>query len=567
MRIVFVHPNYHSGGAEIAGNWPPAWVAYLTGSLRRAGFDDIHFIDAMTHHIGPEALREKLAALKPDVVGTTAITPAIYEAEAVLKLAQEVAPNAVRVLGGIHGTFMFRQVLSEAPWVDVIVRGEGEEIMVALAEAIRDGRWPTERRKIKGLAFRDGEEIVATQAASTVKDLDGIDPDWSILEWDKYIYVPLNKRVAIPNMARGCPFTCSFCSQWKFWRDYRVRDPIKVVDEIERLVNDHDVGFFILADEEPTINRKKFIDFCEELIRRDLPRRIQWGINTRVTDIMRDKDLLPLYRKAGLVHVSLGTEAAAQMKLDQFNKETTVAQNKEAIKLLRDADIFVEAQFIVGLDNETPETLEETYRMAWDWQPDLANWAMYTPWPFTPLFQELRDQVEVFDYSKYNFVTPIMKPAAMTRGALLEGVLKNYRRFYMQKALFHYPWRGTGYRRKYLLGCLKAFLKAGVQRQFYDLGKHGYFSLKSRDDLDFGFDRTRTIAEAQMADWESTAERAAKKRERQEAIRAQGKARAAERGADREAREPVRACGGGGQMAEFVLPDAAPQAAARTPAE
>lgn len=563
MRIVFVHPNYHSGGAEIAGNWPPAWVAYLTGSLRRAGFDDIHFIDAMTHHIGPEALRAKLAALKPDVVGVTAITPAIYEAEAVLKLAEEVAPNAVRVLGGIHGTFMFRQVLSEAPWIDVIVRGEGEEIMVALTEAIRDGRWPTERRKIKGLAFRDGEEIVATQAASTVRDLDGIDPDWSILEWDKYIYVPLNKRVAIPNMARGCPFTCSFCSQWKFWRDYRVRDPIKVVDEIERLVNDHDVGFFILADEEPTINRRKFIDFCEELIRRDLPRRVQWGINTRVTDIMRDKDLLALYRKAGLVHVSLGTEAAAQMKLDQFNKETTVAQNKEAIRLLRDADIFVEAQFIVGLDNETAETLEETYRMAWDWQPDLANWAMYTPWPFTPLFQELRDQVEVFDYSKYNFVTPIMKPAAMTRGALLEGVLKNYRRFYMRKALFHYPWRGTGYRRKYLLGCLKAFLRAGVQRQFYDLGKHGYFSLKSRDDLDFGFDKTRTIAEAQMADWDSTAERAAKKRERQEAIRAQGKARAA----DREAREPVRACGGGGQLADFVLPGVAPPPADRTPAE
>jgi len=551
MRIVFVHPNYHSGGAEIAGNWPPAWVAYLTGSLRRAGFDDIHFIDAMTHHIGHAALRDRLAALQPDVVGTTAITPAIYEAEEVLKIAREVAPSAVTILGGIHGTFMFRQVLSEAPWIDVIVRGEGEEIMVALAEAIRDGRWPSERRKIKGLAFRDGEEIVATQAAATVKDLDGIDPDWSILEWDKYIYVPLGVKVAIPNMARGCPFTCSFCSQWKFWRDYRVRDPIKVVDEIERLVNDHGVGFFILADEEPTINRKKFIEFCEELIRRDLPRRIQWGINTRVTDIYRDRELLSFYRKAGLVHVSLGTEAAAQMKLDQFNKETTVAQNKEAIKLLRDADIFVEAQFIVGLDNETPETLEETYRMAWDWQPDLANWAMYTPWPFTPLFQELRDQVEVFDYSKYNFVTPIMKPAAMTRGALLEGVLKNYRRFYMQKALFHYPWRGTGYRRRYLLGCLKAFLKAGVQRQFYDLGKHGYFSLKSRDDLDFGFDQTRTVAEAQMADWESTADRAAKKRERQEAIRAQGKARAA----DREAREPVRACGGGGQMDDFVIPE------------
>ena len=213
MRIVFIHPNYHSGGAEIAGSWPPAWVAYLTGSLRSAGFDDIHFIDAMTNHVDDDALRERLAELKPDVVGTTAITPSIYVAEEVLKIAREVAPDAVTVLGGIHATFMFRQVLTEAPWIDVIVRGEGEEIVVNLMNAIAEGRWPADKRKIQGLAFIDEGEIVATQAASTVKNLDGIKPDWSILEWDKYIYVPLNRRVAIPNMARGCPFTCSFCSQ------------------------------------------------------------------------------------------------------------------------------------------------------------------------------------------------------------------------------------------------------------------------------------------------------------------------------------------------------------------
>jgi anaerobic magnesium-protoporphyrin IX monomethyl ester cyclase len=552
MRILFVHPNYHSGGAEIAGTWPPAWVAYLAGSLRAAGFDDIHFIDAMTENVTPEDLRARMESLAPDVVGVTAITPAIYEAETVLKIASEVVPEALRVLGGIHATFMYRQVLSEAPWVDVIVRGEGEEIMTALMRAKSEGRWPAEKRKIKGLAFMDGGEIVATQAASTVKDLDGIDPDWTILDWSRYIYTPLGVRVAIPNMARGCPFTCSFCSQWKFWRDYRVRDPKKVADEIERLVNDHQVGFFILADEEPTINRRKFIEFCQELIDRGLNHRVKWGINTRVTDIYRDRELLKFFREAGLVHVSLGTEAAAQMKLDTFNKETTVAQNKEAIKLLRDADIFVEAQFIVGLDNETPETLEETYQMAWDWQPDLANWAMYTPWPFTPLFQELRDQVEVFDFSKYNFVTPIMKPAAMTRGELLNGVMKNYRRFYMKKALFHYPWRGTGFRRRYLLGCLKAFLKAGVGRTFYDLGKAGYWGPQSKGKVDFHFDETRTIAEAQMQDWDATADKAARARERQLAVRAQGKERAAERNAALAAGVPdlvgVKACGGGSQQ-------------------
>ncbi|MFW5881887.1 MAG: cobalamin-dependent protein, partial [Roseicyclus sp.] len=123
MRICLIHPNYHSGGAEIAGNWPPAWVAYLAGSLKAAGFDDIHFIDAMTHDLDQGQLRVKLAELQPDVVGTTSITPSIYVAEETLALAKAVCPNAVTILGGIHATFMYRQVLSEATGIDLIVRG------------------------------------------------------------------------------------------------------------------------------------------------------------------------------------------------------------------------------------------------------------------------------------------------------------------------------------------------------------------------------------------------------------------------------------------------------------
>ncbi len=514
MRIVFIHPNYHSGGAEIAGSWPPAWVAYLTGHLKRSGFNDVHFIDAMTNHLTDDDIRTRLSDLKPDIVATTAITPSIYRAEAILKIAKGVVPGAIRVLGGIHATFMYQQVLTEAPWIDVVVRGEGEEIFTELVTTIDRGAWPKNRALIEGLAYiqdgEDGSKIVANKAAPTVKDIDAIEPDWSILEWEKYIYVPLGVRVAIPNMARGCPFTCSFCSQWKFWRDYRIRDPKKVVDEIERLVNEHDVGFFILADEEPTINRKKFIAFCEELIARDLPDKIKWGINTRVTDILRDEELLPFYRKAGLVHVSLGTEAAAQLKLNLFNKETKVEDNRRAIQLLREADIFVEAQFIVGLENETAETLEETYRMAWDWQPDLANWAMYTPWPFSKLFQDLGDKVEIFDFEKYNFVTPIMKPEAMERSELLDRVMNNYRRFYSRKALFHYPWRGSGFRRRYLLGCLKAFLKAGFQRKFYDLGKVNYWGPQSKEGVNFNFDRTRSFKPADTSDWIAAAEKGRK---------------------------------------------------------
>jgi anaerobic magnesium-protoporphyrin IX monomethyl ester cyclase len=494
MRLVFVQPNYHAGGAEIAGNWPPGWVAYIGGALKAAGFDDITFVDAMTNHIDDKALAERLRQLNPDAVLATAITPMIYQAQKTLQIAREVNPAVRTILGGIHPTFMYQQVFAEAPWIDYIVRGEGEEVAVELLSAIRDGTDRERRREIRGIAFLDDGQVVATPARPPIANLDDLTPDWSLLEWDKYIYIPLNCRVAVPNFARGCPFTCRFCSQWKFWRKYRTRDPKKFVDEIEVLAREHHVGFFILADEEPTINKKKFIALCEALIERNLP--VTWGINTRVTDILRDEKELPLYRKAGLVHVSLGTEAAAQLKLDRFRKQTTLEQNKRAIRLLKEAGMVAEAQFIIGLENETPETIEETYKYSQDWKPDMANWNMYTPWPFAELFQELGDRVEVRDYSKYNFVTPIIQPDAMTRDQVLKGVLRNYARFYMKKSFLEYPFTKDPFKRKYLMGCLKAFAKTTLSKKFYDLERLKFTG--TGIDADFGFDEEKVFTREEL---------------------------------------------------------------------
>jgi anaerobic magnesium-protoporphyrin IX monomethyl ester cyclase len=126
----------------------------------------------------------------------------------------------------------------------------------------------------------------------------------------------------------------------------------------------------------------------------------------------------------------------------------------------------------------------------------------------------------------------------MDRAELLDRVMNNYRRFYMKKALFHYPWRGTGFRRRYLLGCLKAFLKAGFQRSFYDLGKNNYWGPQAKGKVDFNFDMSRKIAPAQLEDWESAQDRAAQARARKQA-------------ALEEVEEEilvVKACGGGDQQ-------------------
>lgn len=494
MKIMLIQPNYHAGGAEIAGNWPPSWVAYIGGALRAAGFGNLRFVDAMTNDLPDDVVRQIITANQPDIVLATAITPMIYKAQATLQMAKEINPKVKAILGGIHPTFMYAQVLAEAPWIDYIVRGEGEEIIVNLVRMIDEGREEQERHSVRGIAFVEDGKLVATQAHPPITPLEALTPDWSLLEWSKYIYIPLNTRVAVPNFARGCPFTCRFCSQWKFWRTYRVREPSAFVDEVERIVQEFKVGFMILADEEPTIHRKKFIAMCQELIDRKI--KVYWGINTRVTDILRDEELLPLYRKAGLVHVSLGTEAAAQMNLNRFRKQTTIEQNKKAIDLLKKNGMVAEAQFIMGLENETPETIEETYRLSQDWKPDMANWNMYTPWPFAELFEELGDRVEVRDYAKYNFVTPIIQPDGMDREAVLKGVLRNYGRFYMRKALLEYPFIRDPFKRRYMLGCLRAFAKSTVSKRFYDLGRVSFHGLSTQ--IDLGFDESKVMTTDQI---------------------------------------------------------------------
>ncbi len=495
MKILMVQPNYHSGGAEIAGNWTPSWVAYIGGALKHAGFDQVRFVDAMAEDIPDDQIEEIIRKNNPDVVMTTNITPSIFKAQAIMKIAKKVNPKIKTIMGGIHSTFMYPQVLSEAPETDYVVRGEGEEVTVNLIKEIAAGTDKKNRGDITGIAYVDDDgKVFATAAHPVIEDLDTLNPDWSLYDWDKYIYTPLNCRLAVPNFARGCPFTCTFCSQWQFWRRYRARSPKNFVDEIEILVKKYKVGFFILADEEPTINKQKFVSLCQELIDRKLD--VTWGINTRVTDIMRDADLLPFFRKAGLVHVSLGTEAASQMNLNRFRKETTIEENKLAIKLLQKNGIVAEAQFVMGLEHETPETIEETYQLCRDWDPDMANWTIYTPWPFSDLFKELGDRVEVRDYSKYNFVTPIIKPDNMEREDVLKLVLKSYARFYARKSFFGYPWIKDPYVRKYMLGCLKAFAQTTITKRFYDIDR---VKTKNRKiEIDLGFDKSRILTEAEV---------------------------------------------------------------------
>jgi anaerobic magnesium-protoporphyrin IX monomethyl ester cyclase len=127
----------------------------------------------------------------------------------------------------------------------------------------------------------------------------------------------------------------------------------------------------------------------------------------------------------------------------------------------------------------------------------MANWNMYTPWPFAELFEELGDKVEVRDYAKYNFVTPIIQPEEITRDQVLKGVMRNYARFYMRKSFLEYPWIRDKFKRRYMMGCLKAFAKTTATKKFYDLERLKFNGVSAQWDL--GFDETKVLNGEEIA--------------------------------------------------------------------
>jgi anaerobic magnesium-protoporphyrin IX monomethyl ester cyclase len=118
-----------------------------------------------------------------------------------------------------------------------------------------------------------------------------------------------------------------------------------------------------------------------------------------------------------------------------------------------------------------------------------------TPWPFAELFQDLEDKVEVRDFSHYNFVTPIIKPDAMSREEVLKGVLRNYARFYGWKFLEYWFTRDP-FKRRYLLGCLWAFITSTLNKRFYNLQRLKREGMHTR--IELGFDESRILSAEEM---------------------------------------------------------------------
>ena len=428
-KILLITPPYHSGVVESAGRWPNLGFIYIAGEVEKAGFE-VDIYDAMSTFDTYEQIRERIKNSNARFVCSTAITATINDAIKVLAVAKEELEGVTTILGGVHPTFCYEEILNDNDTVDYCILGEGELTSPELLKAITDNN---DISHVQGIAYKDNGKVCKTEARPFIEDLDSLTPAWHLVNWSDYpLYFIDNSTVAIVSSSRGCIHKCVFCSQHKFWQGtYRDRDPEKFVNEIEHIATTYGVNVFFIADEYPTNSRERWEKILELLTEKNLGIHIL--METCIQDIIRDADIIDRYRQAGILFIYVGVEATSEQRLEEFKKETGFEDSKQALKIVREAGMIIESSLILGMPNETPETIKETLRLAKEYNADFMHFLLLAPWPYADMYESLKPYIEVHDFSKYNLVEPVIKPVNMTRDALMKAVLNCYKEYYMAK--------------------------------------------------------------------------------------------------------------------------------------
>jgi len=412
MRILLVNPPHTAIGSRIPDeHLPPLGLLALGGPLIDAGHQ-VTLLDAELGPLSPQEIVRRVAANRPDAIlvghsGSTSAHPTVCELSRAFRLA---LPQVRIIYGGIFPTYHYREILLQEPQIDVVVRGEGEATALKLVEAMAVGR---DLATVAGIAFRRNDEVVETPPAVLIEDLDAYRVAWELVDLRRYSYYG-GRRAVVMQFSRGCPHHCNYCGQRGFWTRWRHRDPRKFARQMAWLHRTHGVELFNLADENPTVNRQAWRELCEAIIAENIQVTIIGS--TRADDIVRDADILHLYRKAGIERFLLGIENTDTSTLENIRKGATTNGDREAIRLLRRHGILSLVTWVTDFEEVTDVDFWRSLRLLLSYDPDQIMPLYATPHRWTAFYRSASHRRVVqtdqrrWDYKHQVLATRYMAP-------------------------------------------------------------------------------------------------------------------------------------------------------------
>lgn len=407
MDFVLINPPHTAIGSRVPDDHlPPLGLLAIGGPLLDAGHS-VRLLDADRTDMAVAAIVDAALGGRPDCIlighsGSTSAHPTALEIAGRIKAADS---GILIIYGGVFPTYHWRDVLRESDAFDIVVRGEGEATIVALAAALA-ARQPL--ASVNGIAYRnDLGRPVATPAAITIGRLDDYRVGWELIDPARYSYWG-GKRAVVMQFSRGCPHLCNYCGQRGFWTRWRHRDPLLFAREIAWLHRHHGVELVNLADENPTSSPKAWRAFLEAMIAENVPVLIVGS--TRADDIVRDADILHLYRRAGVIRWLLGMENTDEHTLALIRKGGSTTSDREAIRLLRRHGILSMATWVTGFEEETLSDLWRGFRQLLAYDPDQIQALYVTPHRWTPFFRIASRRVVIqADTRKWDYKHQVLR--------------------------------------------------------------------------------------------------------------------------------------------------------------
>jgi radical SAM superfamily enzyme YgiQ (UPF0313 family) len=424
MKVLMINPPYSSSKYKFIGLVaPPLGIAYIAAMLEKNGVT-VKILDSPALEIDHETVKNEIKKYSPDIVAVTSVTPTIESALKTAQISKEACPSAFTVLGGYHPTFTYQEILKN-DFVDIVVCGEGEQTMVELVDAIEKGQ---DLRDVNGIATKNFK----TAPRNIIENLDSIPfPARHLLPMDEYKILNMKLTTGTIVSGRGCPYKCSFCaSSAMHGQKLRLRSAENVVDEMEHLVNDHNIEMVAFMDDTFTLNKNRVYEICEIIKERGLDN--YWGCTARVDTI--SEELLKTMKDAGCITMFLGVESADQQLLNEVNKKININRIKKTFELTKKYDMRTIASVVLGMPGDTKRSILSTIKFVKTLEPSYAVFSLATPYPGTDFYLKAASEnlIKINDWSKYTLLSPVLETVDCSLDELKKLQKKAFKEFYLR---------------------------------------------------------------------------------------------------------------------------------------